>query len=280
MFKLLPSIRAGHPATPLSPATLAQHGTPSKKQDSKKGSPLARTLKKLKEVVTRTRPTEKVRTGRNVADIYQHQNGHNETQKTPKPTESTRYPAPRRGAARVIGQPSTTAAHQRPSHAVAPARSIRPTNKVSTNGGYDDMYRHQEVQNRKAKTPKPTESRLLRPAGRVGPTSSTKPSTLGTSQRPPRARAPAVRYATHPIPSPHPHPTTSGPSNSNMDRLAKWHLESEMAFKGYCDTVEDLERRARSRRNPEHDSPLMRLLDALDPFFQEQEQLALIRELL
>ncbi|KIO20618.1 hypothetical protein M407DRAFT_29772 [Tulasnella calospora MUT 4182] len=59
MFKLLSSTPAGHPATPLSPATLAQNGTPSKRQDSKKGSPLARTFKKLKEVVIRTRPNEK-----------------------------------------------------------------------------------------------------------------------------------------------------------------------------------------------------------------------------
>ncbi|KIO19721.1 hypothetical protein M407DRAFT_30648 [Tulasnella calospora MUT 4182] len=303
MFTLLSSTPAGHPATPLSPSTLAQHGTPSKKQDSKKGSTLARTFKKLKEVVIRTRPNEKVRNPPKDADIPQHQHVYNTSQRTPKPTmDSSLHLAPRRGLASV-GQPSTTANPQRPSQTVAPARSIRPNNE--------------DIQNGKPRTPKPTEFSVLQQTRRAGPTPTGGLSNLGTSQRPPRAHARTHRYPTAATPPQRPHTRSNGPPNPDLDRrpanaprelglrliplqappvvdngggrrltdkerleISQREFEAEMACqRRYAKTLKR-EHLARTRRKAERDSPLMRLLDALDPFFQEQEQLASSRELL
>ncbi|KIO19720.1 glycoside hydrolase family 79 protein [Tulasnella calospora MUT 4182] len=316
MFKFLSSPRAGHLATSVSPSTPAQYGPSSKKKDVKKGSALTRTFKKLKQVVTRTRSTDKVSTDRKDAHISQHKNVHNSNQNTPKPAESSHPPAPRRGPV-FMSQPSTAATHQRPSQTVAPASSIHATNKVGVRRDHAELYRQQGVQDRKGQTPKPGESSVLQQTRRAGPTPTDGLSNLGTSQRPPRAHARMHRYPTAATPPQRPHTRSNGPPNSDLDRrpanaprelglrliplqappvvdngggrrltakecleISQREFEAEMARqRRYAKTLKR-EHLARTRRKAERDCALMRLVDALDPFLQEQEQLASSRELL
>ncbi|KIO19719.1 hypothetical protein M407DRAFT_30646 [Tulasnella calospora MUT 4182] len=212
-----------------------------------KHSPLARTLKKLKQAVTRTRPTDNMSTSRN-PDVSQHQKVQNPTQNTAKPADSSLHPAPRRGPA-SMRQPSTT---------VDARVQLRPT---SPQPWVPANARQGHTLQRIATQRLQSHLNMLAPAGPGIP--------IWTDSQPTPTAPPVVKNG-----------EARRATAKERLKISQWEFEAEMAFQRcYAKTLK-LEHLERTRRKAEQDCALMRLVDALDPFLQEQGQLASIRELL
>ncbi|KAG8895196.1 hypothetical protein FRC01_012512 [Tulasnella sp. 417] len=166
---------------------------------------------------------------------------HDREHKAPNPTMSSlHHPNPA-----LTSEPSTTATHQQPPKAVAPACSISPSNQVGNSLNNADV-----CQQGPPKLPQGSIRTHRRPA-RWGPTYTVLPEGSLRSQKRPEYWGPAKLRT-----------NTFDPDCDTWD----YQFDSEIEAERYSATEEDLKRASRCRR-------VVGLVEALEPFFQDQEDL-------
>ncbi|KAG8920150.1 hypothetical protein FRC01_000897 [Tulasnella sp. 417] len=187
MLKLF-SRRTGRQATMPSPSTPANN-PPSSKLD-KKGNPLPSVLtgmfKGFKQVVSRTRKTDKVMSSPNEVDIDHRSNSQTEQRQTPLPTVSSLHPTPRRSPVST-SQHSTATTHQRPTKTMTPVGLP----KTASPNGTNVHQTRDRIHSRNQKASNPMQSSPQHDVQQVDGVSVNQPLATATVQRTSKTPAPA-----------------------------------------------------------------------------------------